>query len=202
MDAPAVIAVVTYENPPIVEAVLEIGAKAVLPSPGRSFGLVVAREAHKESRLLARRLRKVEAKLLDVRQLLKAKSIPVKTRSVSKGQAHDDGRNRGGHRERQRDSFAGRAQTPSVLTGVGCHSPLRERCHGSRAVIPILHAENDRLERCRFTARSAFGRGRLGSRRPTPPRSLLLRWRYSAAVGLESERWLLTHLQRLRRRAC
>jgi len=92
-DAPAVIAVVTYENPTIVEAVLEIRAKAVLPSPVRSFGLlsalVVAREAHKESRSLARRLRKTEAKLLGVRQLAEAKSILMKTHDVSEGQAHD-----------------------------------------------------------------------------------------------------------------
>ena len=44
-----VIAIVTYENPTIVEAVLRIGAKAVLPSPVRSFGLlsslVVARRS-------------------------------------------------------------------------------------------------------------------------------------------------------------
>ena len=92
-DAPAVIAVVTYENPTIVEAVLESRAKAVLPSPVRSFGLlsalVVAREAHKESRSLARRLRKTEAKLLGVRQLAEAKSILMKTHDVSEGQAHD-----------------------------------------------------------------------------------------------------------------
>lgn len=92
-DAPAVIAVVTYENPTIVQAVLELGAKAVLPSPVRSFGLlsalVVAREAHKESRSLARRLRKTEAKLLGVRQLSEAKTILMKTHDVSEGQAHD-----------------------------------------------------------------------------------------------------------------
>ena len=92
-DAPAIIAVVTYENPTIVEAVLEIGAKAVLPSPVRSFGLlsalVVAREAHKQNRSLARRLRKTEAKLLGVRQLAEAKAILMKTHGVSEGQAYD-----------------------------------------------------------------------------------------------------------------
>ena len=35
---PTVIAVVTYENPTIVEAVLRLGAKAVIASPVRSFG--------------------------------------------------------------------------------------------------------------------------------------------------------------------
>lgn len=92
-DAPAVIAVVNYENPTIVEAVLELGATAVLPSPVRSFGLlstlVVAREAHKENRSLCRRLIKVEAKLLGARQIADAKAILMKTHSLSENEAYD-----------------------------------------------------------------------------------------------------------------
>lgn len=92
-DAPTVIAVVNYENPTIVEAVLELGATAVLPSPIRSFGLlsalVVAREAHKENRSLCRRLRKVEAKLLGVRHIADAKAILMKTHGLSETEAYD-----------------------------------------------------------------------------------------------------------------
>jgi AmiR/NasT family two-component response regulator len=92
-DAPAVIAVVTYENPTIVEAVLGLGARAVLPSPVRSFGLlsalVLAREAHKENRSLARRLRKVEAKLLGVRHVADAKAILMKAHQISETEAYD-----------------------------------------------------------------------------------------------------------------
>ena len=92
-DAPAVIAVVNYENPTIVEAVLAIGAIAVLPSPIRSFGLlsalVVAREAHKENRSLCRRLQKVEMKLLGARLIADAKVILMKTHSLSEGEAYD-----------------------------------------------------------------------------------------------------------------
>jgi AmiR/NasT family two-component response regulator len=92
-DAPTIIAVVTYENPTIVEAVLGIGATAVLPSPVRSFGLlsalVVARQAHKENRSLCRRLRKVEAKLLGVRHIADAKAILMKTHSLSETEAYD-----------------------------------------------------------------------------------------------------------------
>lgn len=92
-DAPAVIAVVNYENPTIVEAVLELRATAVLPSPIRSFGLlsalVVAREAHKENRSLCRRLQKVEAKLLGVRHLADAKAILMKTHGLSETEAYD-----------------------------------------------------------------------------------------------------------------
>ena len=92
-DAPAVIAVVNYENPTIVEAVLELGATAVLPSPIRSFGLlsalVVAREAHKENRSLCRRLRKVESKLLGVRHIADAKAILMKTHGLSEIEAYE-----------------------------------------------------------------------------------------------------------------
>ena len=92
-DAPTVIAVVTYENPTIVEAVLGLGARAVLPSPVRSFGLlsalVVAREAHKENLSLYRRLRKVESKLLGVRNIEDAKSILMEAHSISASEAYD-----------------------------------------------------------------------------------------------------------------
>ena len=92
-DAPTVIAVVTYENPTIVDAVLALGAHAVLPSPVRSFGLltalVLARETHKENRSLTRRLRKVEAKLLGARHLADAKAVMMKTHGISEIQAYD-----------------------------------------------------------------------------------------------------------------
>lgn len=92
-DAPTVIAVVTYENPTIVDAVLALGAQSVLPSPVRSFGLltalVLARETHKEKRSLTRRLRKVEAKLLGARHLADAKAVLMKTHDISETQAYD-----------------------------------------------------------------------------------------------------------------
>lgn len=92
-DCPAVIAVVTYENPTIVEAVLRINARAVLPSPVRSFGLlsslIVARQADTESKALARRVNKLEAKLLGVRRIAEAKDILMRTRAVTETQAYD-----------------------------------------------------------------------------------------------------------------
>jgi AmiR/NasT family two-component response regulator len=92
-DAPTVIAVVTYENPTIVDAVLALGAHAVLPSPVRSFGLltalVLARETHKENRSLTRRLRKVEAKLLGARHLADAKAVLMRTHDISDTQAYE-----------------------------------------------------------------------------------------------------------------
>jgi AmiR/NasT family two-component response regulator len=91
--APTVIAVVNYENPTIVDVVLSLDAKAVLPSPVRSFGLlstlVLARETHKITLALTRRIKKVEAKLFGVRSLGEAKAILIKTHQVSETEAYD-----------------------------------------------------------------------------------------------------------------
>ena len=92
-NVPTIIAVVTYENPTIVEAVLHIGVQAILPSPIRSFGLlsalVVARYVHGDLKSQARRLRKLEAKILGVRQIADAKSILMRTRQITDGAAYD-----------------------------------------------------------------------------------------------------------------
>ncbi|WP_423200298.1 MULTISPECIES: ANTAR domain-containing response regulator [unclassified Cupriavidus] len=90
---PTLIAVVTYENPTIVETVLHIGAQAVLPSPVRSFGLlsalVVARQLHGDKTNATRKIRKLESKLIGVRQIAEAKSILMRTRQISDGAAYD-----------------------------------------------------------------------------------------------------------------
>ena len=87
------IAVVNYENPTIVEAVLNLRAKAVLPSPVRSFGLlsilVLAREAHKENRFLQKNLRKAEIKLQGFRHVENAKNILMKTHNISESDAYE-----------------------------------------------------------------------------------------------------------------
>jgi len=92
-DVPAIITIVTYENPTIVESVLHIGSRAVLPSPVRSFGLlsalVLARQVHGELKERARKIRKLETKLLGVRRIADAKSILMRTHGISDGAAYD-----------------------------------------------------------------------------------------------------------------
>jgi AmiR/NasT family two-component response regulator len=92
-DAPACIAVVNYENPTIVEFVLRLNARAVLPSPIRSFGLlstlVIARVVNTEIQTHSRRARKLEAKLTGARRVAEAKSILARTRNITEGQAYD-----------------------------------------------------------------------------------------------------------------
>lgn len=92
-DAPAIVAVVTYENPTMVSAVLDLKVQAVLSSPMRSFGLlstlVVARKLHKEGRQQQQRIAKLQSKLLGQRRVADAKAILVRTHQVSEDQAYD-----------------------------------------------------------------------------------------------------------------
>lgn len=92
-DVPAIITVVTYENPTIVESVLRIGSRAVLPSPVRSFGLlsalVVARQVDGALKERARKVRKLESKLQGVRSIADAKSILMRTHGITDGAAYD-----------------------------------------------------------------------------------------------------------------
>ncbi|MDR2328132.1 MAG: ANTAR domain-containing protein, partial [Comamonas sp.] len=92
-QAPALVAVVNYENPTIVSAVLELKAQAVLPSPIRSFGLlstlVVARQIHKEHRQMQQHVHKLQNKLLGQRRVTDAKAILIATHQVSEDRAYE-----------------------------------------------------------------------------------------------------------------
>ena len=87
-----VIAVVHYENPTVLDAVLRLGARAVLVSPVRTAGilsaLVMAKQAQAEWRELRRRVTRLEQKLAGVHQISEAKAILVRTRQVSDEEAY------------------------------------------------------------------------------------------------------------------
>lgn len=90
--APPVVAVVGYENPTIIDAVLKIGAKAVVASPIRSFGLlsalVLARELNDELCRQRKRITRLEVKLLGVRAVSEAQDILCLQRAISKEEAY------------------------------------------------------------------------------------------------------------------
>lgn len=90
---PTIIAVVTYENPTIVDAVMRLGARAVLPSPVKSFGLlstlVIGRQIDADLKLQGRRIRKLEAKVTGIRRIMDAQNILMRTRNVSEKEAYD-----------------------------------------------------------------------------------------------------------------
>jgi AmiR/NasT family two-component response regulator len=92
-NSPALIAVVAYENPTIVEAVLRIGAKAILPAPVRSFGLlsalVLARALNGQIGAQSKRIAKLELKLAGQRNVLEATRILSVSRGISDDAAFD-----------------------------------------------------------------------------------------------------------------
>jgi AmiR/NasT family two-component response regulator len=86
------VAVVSYENPTIIEAVLQIGAKAVVAAPIRSFGLlsalVLARELSGESNEQRKKIQRLEAKLTGIRLIDSAQEILCRQRAISKDEAY------------------------------------------------------------------------------------------------------------------
>jgi len=91
-SAPPVIAVVTYENPVLVEAVLALDAYGVIASPVKSFGLLTtmvvainqARRACEREKMLAR----AEQRLASQRKIAKAKAILMQSRGISEDDAY------------------------------------------------------------------------------------------------------------------
>ncbi len=86
------LAVVNYENPTIVDAVLCFGATGVVAEPIRSFGvlssLILARRLTAQLRQQKRRIEKLESKLLSARQISEAKAILMSSKGVSEHEAY------------------------------------------------------------------------------------------------------------------
>lgn len=91
-DGPPVIAVIAYENPTIIEAVLRVGAIATVTSPVRSLGLlpvlVLARELHDTIRKQKKRISQLEGKLQGVRQIAEAQDILGAQHGITKEEAY------------------------------------------------------------------------------------------------------------------
>jgi AmiR/NasT family two-component response regulator len=91
-ETPPTIAVLNYENPTVMEAMLRINAMAVVTSPIRSFGLlsalVLAREIGRERKKLRKRIMRLEEKLGSARKVSEAQDIFCRQRGVSKDEAY------------------------------------------------------------------------------------------------------------------
>lgn len=91
-DAPPVVAVVNYENPTIIDAVLRIGAKAVVASPVRSFGvlsaIVLAQQISADINRLKKRVLRLEDKVEAARKIAEAQEILVRQRGITKLEAY------------------------------------------------------------------------------------------------------------------
>ena len=86
------IAIVDYENPRLLQSVLESGVLAVIEKPVRPFGLltnlVLARSLWLEQRQLHAKIEKLERKIAGNRDINKAKAILMEQRGMSESEAH------------------------------------------------------------------------------------------------------------------
>ncbi len=91
-NAPTVIAVVGYEDPSILQIVLDAGAHAVIERPVRPFGLLtqltVARSLWLERQAATRQIQKAERKLAGLQNIQRAKSILMAAQGLSEEEAH------------------------------------------------------------------------------------------------------------------
>jgi len=89
---PAIICVVDYENPAMLELVLEFGAAAVTSKPVRSFGmlsnLVVAYTGLRRQIEAQERIAKLEKKIAGQKTITKAKSILIEMHGLSEQDAY------------------------------------------------------------------------------------------------------------------
>ena len=90
--APTLIAVVGYENPSILQLVLETGVHAVIERPVRPFGLLthlaVARSLWSQQQAASRKAHKLERKLVGIQRIQRAKSILMGAHGLSEDAAY------------------------------------------------------------------------------------------------------------------
>lgn len=91
---PALLAVVSFEDPSTLQVVLECGALAVIERPIRPFGLLtnltIARALWLERQNTSKRIRKLERKLAGNNRIMKAKSILMETQGLSEQEAYEN----------------------------------------------------------------------------------------------------------------
>lgn len=89
---PPIIAVLTYENPTIIDAMLKMKVSGVIASPVKSSGLlssiVLARHLYSTDLERARYTAKLEQRLLSQRKLDRAKTILMQTRHLTEEEAY------------------------------------------------------------------------------------------------------------------
>ena len=91
-DLPAIIAMIEYENPSVLEGLFEIGAHAVITKPVRAAGvmssILMARRYWSESRKAEKDIIKLKSKLENVQKVNEAKSILMRHRGLSDKDAY------------------------------------------------------------------------------------------------------------------
>lgn len=95
---PALLAVVSFEDPSTLQVVLECGALGIIERPIRPFGLltnlVIARAIWLDRQNANKRIRKLERRLTSNNQIAKAKTILMQTQGLTEETAYDSIRKR------------------------------------------------------------------------------------------------------------
>lgn len=90
--APTILAVVSYENPAILQLVLESGAMAILGRPIKPFGLLanlaIARHHWQQAQDLAREARRFRRKVKGDQMVMRAKTILMAAEGLGEDDAH------------------------------------------------------------------------------------------------------------------
>lgn len=90
---PTVIGVVEYENPSILQLVLEIGAHAVIERPVRPFGLLtqlaIARSLWLRQQGAGQRVQKLERKLAGMQRIQRARLILMASQGMTEEAAYE-----------------------------------------------------------------------------------------------------------------
>ncbi len=89
---PTVIGIVEYENPSILQLVLEIGAHAVVERPVRPFGLLtqlaIARSLWLQQQETRQRMQKLERKLAGMQKVQRARLILMANEAMTEEEAY------------------------------------------------------------------------------------------------------------------
>ena len=90
---PALLAVISFEDPSTVQIVLECGALGVIERPIRPFGLLtnlmITRSIWLERQKASKRIRKLERRVRSSKQILRAKEILMQTREMTEDAAYE-----------------------------------------------------------------------------------------------------------------
>ncbi|WP_377811022.1 ANTAR domain-containing protein [Azospirillum sp. A29] len=91
-DGPPIVAVLDYESPTVLKALVDYGVRGFVSKPIRAFGLLttmfMAHRAAEGERSMRKRLQKVEQRLDGIKKVSKAKSILIEQRRITEEEAY------------------------------------------------------------------------------------------------------------------
>lgn len=92
-STPPIVPIITYENPIIVEALIQLNASAVIASPVRAFGvlaaLAVTLNRSRQTRDREKHIKRLEGRMATMRTVQQAKLILIETRGMSEIDAYN-----------------------------------------------------------------------------------------------------------------